>query len=108
VLSRIAAALNEVPGAVLVAGYTDNIPSRSLQFPSNYHLSQARADVVKAFLERRLTAANRVRAEGRAEAEPLAPNDSSENRARNRRVEITLFVPPPQGEAEAAAAPAVK
>jgi type VI secretion system protein ImpK len=98
VLGRIAEALNEVPGQVLVTGFTDNQPIRTVRFPSNWHLSQERADVVKNMLDRRLTGKyatpNRVRAEGRAESEPVAPNDTPENRARNRRVEVTLLVAP--------------
>ena len=104
VLGRIAEALNEVPGQVLVTGYTDNQPIRTVRFPSNWHLSQERADVVKNMLDARLTGKyatpNRVRAEGRAESEPIAPNDTPENRARNRRVEVTLLVAP-DGDREA-------
>ncbi|MEO8345032.1 MAG: DotU family type VI secretion system protein [Betaproteobacteria bacterium] len=118
VMGRIAEALNEVPGQVLVTGYTDNQPIRTVRFPSNWHLSQERADVVKGMLDTRITgkyaAPNRVRAEGRAESEPVAANDTPENRARNRRVEVTLLVAPtetarqmPASEAiPAAAAPA--
>jgi len=98
VLTRIAEALNEVPGQVLVTGYTDNQPIRTVRFPSNWHLSQERAYVVKSMLDARITgkyaSPNRVRAEGRAESEPVAPNDTPENRARNRRVEVTLLVAP--------------
>ena len=94
VLSRVADALNGTPGAILVSGYSDNIPIRSARFPSNWHLSQTRADAVKKILDQRLTQPNRVRAEGRGDADPLAPNDTAENRARNRRVEITLLVSP--------------
>jgi len=93
VLRRIAAALNEVPGAVVVAGYTDNVPSRSIQYPSNWHLSQARAGVVQDMLGRVLTDRSRLRAEGRGEADPVAANHSNEGRAKNRRVEITLLLP---------------
>lgn len=94
VLSRVADALNGTPGAILVSGYSDNIPIRSARFPSNWHLSQTRADAVKKILDQRLTQPNRVRAEGRGDADPIAPNDTAENRARNRRVEITLLVSP--------------
>jgi type VI secretion system protein ImpK len=98
VLGRIAEALNEVPGQVLVTGFTDNQPIRTMRFPSNWHLSQERADVVKSMLEARLSGKyatpNRVRAEGRADSEAVAPNDTPENRARNRRVEVTLLVAP--------------
>jgi type VI secretion system protein ImpK len=94
VLHRVADALNGTVGAILVTGYSDNVPIRTVQFPSNWELSQARADSVKALLESRLRDPNRVRAEGKGEADPVAPNNSAENRARNRRVEITLLVSP--------------
>jgi len=92
VISRIADALNAVQGNVLVTGYTDNTSIRSLQYPSNWHLSQARADSVKQMLESRLTVPARVRAVGRGAEDPIAPNDTPLNRAKNRRVEITLMV----------------
>jgi type VI secretion system protein ImpK len=91
VLGRIAEALNSVPGRVLVTGYTDNIPIRTARFPSNWNLSQERAESVKSALDARLSERDRVRAEGRGEADPVAPNDNTVNRARNRRVEITLL-----------------
>ena len=94
VLSRIADALNGTVGAILVTGYSDNVPIRTIQYPSNWELSQARADSVKLLLDARLNDKSRVRAEGKGEADPVAPNDSPENRARNRRVEITLLVSP--------------
>jgi type VI secretion system protein ImpK len=48
----------------------------------------------------------RVRAEGRADAEPVAPNDTPSNRSQNRRVEITLFTgATPTAGAPAAAPP---
>lgn len=100
VLHRVAEALNEVSGEVLVTGYTDNVPIRTLRFPSNWELSRERAEVVKRMIESRLkgphAVPNRVRAEGRADNDPVAPNDSVENRARNRRVEVTLLVAPEQ------------
>jgi type VI secretion system protein ImpK len=54
-----------------------------------------------------MTQPARISAEGRADSEPVAPNDSPANRARNRRVEITLLVAPAAASAApAAAAPA--
>ena len=94
VLSRVADALRQTQGDILVRGYSDNVPMRSARYPSNWHLSQARADAVKELLEHRLNQPSRVRAEGRGEADPVAPNDTAAGRARNRRVEITLMVPP--------------
>jgi type VI secretion system protein ImpK len=94
VLSRVADALRETQGTILVRGYSDNIPMRSARYPSNWHLSQARADTVKDILEQRLDQPGRVRAEGRGDADPMVPNDTPAGRALNRRVEITLMVPP--------------
>lgn len=90
-LARIAEALNSVPGRIQVTGHTDSQPIRSLRFPSNWHLSQERAKSVAQLLAATVAPA-RLSAEGRADAEPVAPNDTKENRAKNRRVEITLFV----------------
>jgi type VI secretion system protein ImpK len=89
---RIGEALNSVQGRVLITGHTDNLPIRSARFPSNWHLSQERAKSVADLLATRLTQPGRIQAEGRAETEPVAPNDTPANRARNRRVEITVFV----------------
>jgi len=89
-LVRIAEALNSVPGQVQVVGHTDSQPIRSVRFPSNWHLSQERAKAVAQLLSATVQPA-RLTAEGRADAEPVAPNDTPANRARNRRVEIILF-----------------
>ncbi len=93
ILGKVAAALKQVPGLVLITGHTDDVPIHNLRFPSNWHLSQRRADAVLAILGRDTGTPNRFTAEGRADTEPLVPNDSRENRARNRRVEITLIGP---------------
>ena len=89
-LRRIGEALGEVPGPVLITGHTDNVPIRSARFPSNWHLSVERAESVRALLAG-LVAADRLGAEGRADAEPVAGNATPAERARNRRVEITLY-----------------
>ena len=92
--ARIAAALNQVPGHVLVSGHTDSQPIRSLRFPSNWHLSKERALSVRTLLAATLKP-DRLSAEGRADTEPVADNSSAEGRARNRRVEVTLSVAAP-------------
>jgi len=89
-LRRIGAALREEPGAVLVAGYTDNQPIRTVRFPSNFQLSTARAEAAKAAIAGSLGDAARVTAEGRADADPLASNATPEGREQNRRIEVTL------------------
>ena len=91
---RVAAALNQVPGHVLISGHTDNQPIRSLRFPSNWHLSKERAESVRKLLAVSVTP-DRLTAEGRAETEPVADNSSAESRARNRRVEIMLSAAAP-------------
>jgi type VI secretion system protein ImpK len=93
-LMRVAEALANIPGQVEVTGHTDNVPIRTLRFPSNYELSRARAESVKQMIAARVPAP-RLRAAGRADTEPLAANDTPQNRARNRRVDITLFVAAP-------------
>jgi type VI secretion system protein ImpK len=94
VIGRIAEALNQFPGPIIITGHTDNqalgLAARA-RFPTNWHLSQARADAVAAVLAQKLTEKNRIKSEGRADTEPKAPNDTPEHRARNRRVEITLL-----------------
>jgi type VI secretion system protein ImpK len=92
-LGRIAEALNSVPGMIRVVGHTDNQPIRSVRFPSNWHLSQERATSVVGMLSQQVAAA-RLSGEGRADGEPIADNSTAEGRARNRRVEITLFASP--------------
>jgi type VI secretion system protein ImpK len=92
-IARIAAALNAVPGNVLVTGHTDDRPIRSARFPSNWELSQERAANVRDLLAATLPAA-RLKAEGKGDADPVAPNDSLAGRALNRRVEVTLFAKP--------------
>lgn len=90
-LVRIAQALNSVGGKVQITGHTDNQPIRSTRFPSNWHLSQERARSVMQLLATTVASPGRLSAEGRADTEPIALNDTPANRARNRRVEITLI-----------------
>ncbi|MBP6563660.1 MAG: type VI secretion system protein TssL, long form [Neisseriaceae bacterium] len=92
VLARVSQALNSVEGQVVVAGYTDDRPINSLTYPSNWHLSQARADAVRTILMKYINEGSRIRSEGRGASNPIVENSSAENLARNRRVEITLLV----------------
>jgi type VI secretion system protein ImpK len=90
-LPRIAAAMNSVPGQILITGHTDNQPIRTLRYPSNWHLSQDRADAVKSELAKTVKT-ERMRAEGKADSEAVTSNATAEGRAKNRRVELTLIV----------------
>lgn len=92
IIFRITDALNKVPGDIMIVGHTDNIPSRSIQFPSNWHLSRGRAVSVVRLIKSRLESQRTIVSDGRGENDPIAPNDSPANRAMNRRVEILLKV----------------
>jgi type VI secretion system protein ImpK len=90
-LVAIADALNQVPGRVVITGHTDNVPMSMLgRYKSNWDLSQARADAVLQILGTRVTG-DRLAADGVADTQPVASNDSPDGRSRNRRVEITLM-----------------
>jgi len=91
VLDRISDAVANSPGNVVVAGHTDNIPISTSRFRSNWELSSARAvTVVHGLLKNPNIDPARVTIEGHADSRPLVPNDSSANRAINRRVELIL------------------
>ncbi|MEJ0018249.1 MAG: type IVB secretion system protein IcmH/DotU [Acetobacteraceae bacterium] len=89
-LDRVAAALRPETGRLQVLAYTDGQPFRSVQFPSNFQLSAARANAVRTLLGRAVGDPARIGAEGRADADPIAPNTTADGRERNRRVEIVL------------------
>lgn len=81
---------------VIVEGHTDDTPIHTVQFPSNWELSTARASaVVQFFIESGLSP-QRLRASGYADAFPKLPNRDAngtalpENQSRNRRVAIKL------------------
>jgi type VI secretion system protein ImpK len=91
-IERVAAELDKLEGRIVVTGHTDNVPSRTLQFPTNDELSRARARTVANIVMSRVRDTSRVAFEGRGDREPLVSNLTSEGRATNRRVEITLRV----------------
>jgi len=90
-LKRVGESLNQLPGAVLITGHSDSDPIKNARFPSNWHLSQVRADAVAEIISNNLDEPTRVTIEGRADLEPVVANDTLKNKARNRRVEIILF-----------------
>jgi type VI secretion system protein ImpK len=103
-LQRIGEALRSEPGSVDVIGYTDNQPIHTVAFPSNFQLSTARAKAAAAIVGGSIdpaqisaaqssaahTSATRISAEGRADADPIASNDTPAGREQNRRIEVTL------------------
>jgi type VI secretion system protein ImpK len=89
-LERIGLALKEEIGPVKVIGYTDSEPIRTIAFPSNFQLSTARAQAASTIIGAALGEPSRISVEGRADADPIAPNTTAEGRERNRRIEVVL------------------
>ncbi|HNP63453.1 MAG TPA: flagellar motor protein MotB [Woeseiaceae bacterium] len=91
VLTKIAGLIDNNSGEVTVSGHTDNVPIRNARFRSNWDLSTSRAVSVAHELLRvsDLDPVN-VMVTGHADTRPRSPNDSDENRARNRRVDISI------------------
>ena len=90
-LNRIAESLNKLPGQVVITGHSDNIPIQSARYPSNWHLSEARAKAVADVIREKLMPADRILIEGKSDLEPVASNLTPEGRSKNRRVVITLL-----------------
>jgi chemotaxis protein MotB len=91
VMDIISNAVARSPGKVVVAGHTDNVPISTARFRSNWELSSARAvTVVHALVQNEAIDEARVTIEGHADSNPLMANDSPENRAVNRRVELII------------------
>lgn len=89
-LEKIGAVLDSESGPLLVIGHTDSQPIQTLQFPSNWHLSSARAKAVAALLGAAMQQPERLQPEGHADQEPIATNETAEGREANRRIEIRV------------------
>lgn len=89
-LGQIAEILKGQQVPVRVEGFTDNVPIKSARFPSNWELSSARAAaVVQLFIEEGIEP-TKLMATGYGEFQPIAPNDTPENRTKNRRVVLMI------------------
>ncbi|MEM6639186.1 MAG: flagellar motor protein MotB [Pseudomonadota bacterium] len=90
-LDTVAEQVLWMDGVVQVTGHTDNVPIRTSRYRSNWELSAARAVSVA---HRLMFSGNvppvRMVVTGLADTDPLVDNDSSDNRARNRRVQVTI------------------
>jgi chemotaxis protein MotB len=90
-LRTVTTVLKDIPNRNFqVAGHTDNIPIKSARFRSNWDLSTARAVEVVNFMIGSGMEPKRLSAAGYADQSPVAGNDTTENKAKNRRIEITL------------------
>ncbi len=92
VLEKISLLIADMAGTIRVAGHTDDVPISNARFRSNWDLSSARAvSVTHILLRNDALDAGRVVITGHGETQPRLPNDSAENRAANRRVDISLI-----------------
>lgn len=105
-LRKVSDALRGLQGKLIrVEGHTDNVPTNGAGgFGSNWELSSARALAVVRFLQDNGVDPTRLSGAGFGEFQPIAPNDSSEGKSLNRRIEIVLV--PLEGAIPAPSAPA--
>jgi chemotaxis protein MotB len=91
ILSGIAETIRGEKIEMFVEGHTDNLPIKTVKYPSNWELSQGRAlSVVKFFYMKEKIPAEYLVAAGHGEHRPLVKNNTPKNRAKNRRVEIFI------------------
>ncbi|MGI9261891.1 MAG: flagellar motor protein MotB [Woeseiaceae bacterium] len=91
VLDKIAGLIDNNSGMVTVSGHTDNVPISNARFRSNWELSTSRAvSVAHQLLQKADIDPDRFIVSGHADTRPRADNDTSDNRAKNRRVDISI------------------
>ncbi len=92
ILSRVSPILLDLPNPIRVEGHTDNLPINTTQFPSNWELSTHRAtNVIRYLIETEGFDPYQLSVAGYGEFRPIVPNDSQDNRALNRRVDIIIM-----------------
>lgn len=92
-LSQLEGLINDFENDIVIEGHTDNVPIRNGLYPTNWELSTARAvTVVRHLSEVEDIAPERLSARGYGEYSPIAPNDTPENRASNRRVNVFIVI----------------
>ncbi len=90
-LDTLTLLFEEMPNSITVEGHTDNIPINTVEFPSNWELSSARASrVVRYFTEIKGLEPTRFAAAGYGEYHPVESNLTAEGRSRNRRVVLVI------------------
>jgi chemotaxis protein MotB len=91
ILSKVGKMLASMRYQVRVEGHTCSLPINTSKFPSNWELSAARAATVVRFLISMGVRPDRLSAVGYADSRPVAPQDTEENRRKNRRVDIVIL-----------------
>lgn len=95
-LSKLAPIIKQTPYMINVVGHTDSVPMHSIQFPTNWELSVARASRVARFLIENIgIPGEQLAVSGHAYHRPVRPNDNETNKKANRRVEIILSIEAP-------------
>jgi len=90
-LDKIGQLLKDSNRRLIIEGHTDDQPVHTLKYPSNWELSAVRATKVLRYLAARdQIDPKRMAAIAYADQKPVAPNDTEENRAKNRRIEILI------------------
>lgn len=90
-IGQLAGLFDLFDNEIVIEGFTDDVPMNSRQFPSNWELSTGRAlSVLRYLSEEYNLSPTRMSARGYGEYRPIVPNDSEENRALNRRVNIVI------------------
>jgi chemotaxis protein MotB len=98
-LQKVAELIGNFENKVVIEGHTDNIPHHDQKFESNWELSAGRAiAVLRQLTEQQNIEPARFSAVGYGEYSPLVPNDTAEQRAENRRVNIVLVYEPEGAE----------
>jgi chemotaxis protein MotB len=92
VLGQVAQAIQGIPNRVTLIGHADAVPIHNRRFRDNWELSMARSlSLLEALREQYGIPESRLSVAGYSSYRPQQPNDSEENRARNRRVEIVIL-----------------
>ncbi|RKD34761.1 flagellar motor protein MotB [Thermohalobacter berrensis] len=77
---------------IKIEGHTDTDPINTYRFPSNWELSAIRAtNVLRFLIEKKDIDGSRISSAGYAYYRPVASNDTPENKAKNRRVDIVIL-----------------
>lgn len=92
IIQSVGQILISMPNQLRIEGHTDNLPIHTVQFPSNWELSTARAtNVVKFLITQVGIEAAKLSATGYGEFRPIAENTNEQGRAQNRRVDIVVL-----------------
>lgn len=92
ILQKIASIIKSLPNDIRIEGHTDNIPISNSIFPSNWHLSVARAlNTAYYLIDTEKLLPEKVSIVGYSEYRPVTGNDTQEGRANNRRVDIVIL-----------------